>query len=395
VEVQSVKGFGFPVYDADNHLYETRDALTRHLDKKHHRNVQYVEVGGRTKLAICGKISDYIPNPTFEVVVPPGSYSEFMSTKGEGKTMRELGRAAGPIPCPDEFRDRDKRLALMDEQGLHGTILWGTLVSAIEERMKHDAELMHAVLRSFNRWLLEEWGFVYRDRLFAVPMLSLMDIDLACEELEWCLEHGARIVGIRPAPVPGYRASRSPALPEFDPFWARVAEAGITVGMHASDSGYDRYGADWEGGMEFLPFEMTPLRRSLSASPIHDTVAAFICHGLFKRHSGLRIVSVENGSGWVPGLLRRLESVVTDQDPREMFRRHIWVALGHGETPERIAEEIGVDQMLFGSDFPHPEGLGQPLEYYEDVASLGSDNARKIMGSNLEGLLELRPASAR
>lgn len=389
-----MKELGFQVYDADNHLYEPREALTRHLDRKYRRAIQYVEVNGRTKLAICGTISDYIPNPTFEVVAKPGAYARFARSGKRAKTMREMGRAEGPIQCPDEFRNRDKRLALMNRQGLHGTLVFGTLVSAVEERMKHDAQLLHAALRAFNRWLDEDWGFAYQERLFPVPMLSLMDLDEACRELEWCLERGARIVGLRPAPVPGYTGSRSPGLPEFDPFWARVAEAGITVGMHASDSGYDQYAAAWEGGAEFLPFEMTPLRRALSANPIHDTLAALICHGLFERHPNLRIASIENGAGWLPALLRRLDAVLPDADPRESFRRHIWVAPAHGDDPHRIADEIGIDHMLFGSDFPHPEGLEEPLSYSEKLEGFTGEETRKIMGSNLEGLVQLRPASA-
>ena len=380
---------GFPVFDADNHLYETRDALTRHLDKKFRRAIQYVEVNGRTKLALCGAISDYIPNPTFDVVARPGAYAGLVHARAEGKTLRELGREAA-MKSIDAFRERDKRLELMDEQGLYATLIWGTLVSAVEERMRHDADLMHAALRAFNRWLHEEWSFAYRGRQFPVPMLSLMDVEQACAELDWCLARGARIVGIRPAPVPGYRGSRSPGMPEFDPFWARVAEAGICVGMHASDSGYDRWAAEWEGGAEFLPFEMSPLRQALSANPIHDTLAALVCHGLFERHPNLRLVSVENGSAWVPNLIRRLEAVLPDKSPREIFRRNIWVAVGLADDPLRIAEEIGVDQMLFGSDFPHPEGLAQPLSYAETLAGFAPADVRKIMGENLKGLLEPR-----
>jgi len=267
-----VNDLGFPVYDADNHLYETREALTRHLDKKYKRAIQYVEVNGRTKLALCGDISEYIPNPTFDVVARPGAYAGLARQREGAKTLRELGREAA-MKSIDAFRDRDMRLALMDEQGLHATLIWGTLVSAVEERMKHDADLMHAALRAFNRWLHGEWSFDYRGRQFPVPMLTLMDVDQACAEFHWCLAHDARIVGLRPAPVPGYRGSRSPGMPEFDPFWARVAEAGISVGMHASDSGYNRWAAEWEGGAEFLPFEMSPLRQALSANPIHDTLA--------------------------------------------------------------------------------------------------------------------------
>ena len=70
------------------------------------------------------------------------------------------------------------------------------------------------------------------------------------------LERGAKIILIRPAPVPGYEGRRSFALPEFDPFWAKVAEADIAVGMHASDDGLTRYYNDWDGthGGELLPF---------------------------------------------------------------------------------------------------------------------------------------------
>ena len=71
------------------------------------KTVYQVEIDGRTKIAICGQISDYIPNPTFEVVARPGAYHRH---QGSGKTRRELGRADGPIQCPDEFRDRDGRL---------------------------------------------------------------------------------------------------------------------------------------------------------------------------------------------------------------------------------------------------------------------------------------------
>ena len=62
----------FPVFDADNHMYETPDALTKFLPDEHAGVIEYVEVGGRTKIAVKGRISDYIPNPTFDRVARPG-----------------------------------------------------------------------------------------------------------------------------------------------------------------------------------------------------------------------------------------------------------------------------------------------------------------------------------
>jgi hypothetical protein len=65
---------GYPVFDADNHLYEPQEALISHLPRRWKRDVQYVQVNGRTKLALCGQISDSIPNPTFDLVAPPGAH---------------------------------------------------------------------------------------------------------------------------------------------------------------------------------------------------------------------------------------------------------------------------------------------------------------------------------
>lgn len=70
----------FPIFDADNHLYEPPEALTKFLPKEYKDYVQYVQVNGRTKIAIRGQISNYIPNPTFEVVARPAPGRSTSST---------------------------------------------------------------------------------------------------------------------------------------------------------------------------------------------------------------------------------------------------------------------------------------------------------------------------
>ena len=131
---------GYPVYDADNHLYEPEEAMTGHLPKKWQKEFQYVEVNGRKKLAIGGTISDYIPNPTFDVLAAPGAHERWYRAKNpEGLTLREL--SGKPIPCPPAFRNGADRLRLMDEQGVHATLIFPTLASVVEERMNYDHEL--------------------------------------------------------------------------------------------------------------------------------------------------------------------------------------------------------------------------------------------------------------
>ena len=107
----------FPIFDADNHFYETTDALTKHLPPNRRDAVEFVDVGGRKKIAIRGVVSDYLPNPTFERIGRPGAQEQyFKHGNPENKTAREL--IGQGIDCPPAFRNAVDRLTLMDELGI-------------------------------------------------------------------------------------------------------------------------------------------------------------------------------------------------------------------------------------------------------------------------------------
>lgn len=145
----------FPVFDADNHMYETEDAFTRYLPSKYANAIKYVQVKGRTKIAINDKISEFIPNPTFEVVAAPGAQEEFYrSGNPEGKTLREI--FGEPIKCPQWARNAEARLPHLDELGLDGSLMFPTLASLLEERMRDDPDLCHAAVHSLNQWIYDE-----------------------------------------------------------------------------------------------------------------------------------------------------------------------------------------------------------------------------------------------
>src|ERR671918_1298763 len=105
----------FPIFDADNHLYETQEAFTRHLPDRYKCAIDYVDVRGRTKIVVRGTISNYIPNPTFEVVARPGAMEEYFRVGNpEGKDRRAIfGEPMRAIPA---FRNPAARAELMDEQ---------------------------------------------------------------------------------------------------------------------------------------------------------------------------------------------------------------------------------------------------------------------------------------
>jgi predicted TIM-barrel fold metal-dependent hydrolase len=394
----SVPALSYPVYDADNHYYETADAFLRHLPKQYRNEFQYVEVRGRTKLAVAGQITNYIPNPTFEIVAAPGSHEKWYRAQNpDGLSMREL--QGEPITSPPAFRSSAERLTLMDEQGLHASLFFPTLASVIEERMNHDHVLMASVVHSLNQWVDEEWGFAREGRIYASPMISLADVDLAIDELEWALKRGARSIMMRPAPIAGYRSRRSPGAPEFDPFWARCAEAKIFVNLHLSDSGYDQHYRKWSGGegSENAGFDRSdPLMEMFDpmSRAIFDMISALVCHGVPDRFPDLRFVSVENGSVWVKELFRLFKKSYDQapqhfaSDPIESFRRNFFVVPFYEDDVRSLADMIGVNRVLFGSDYPHAEGLGTPLDFLNELSDFNESETKTVMSDNLKGLLE-------
>ena len=93
----------FPVFDADNHMYETTDAFTKFLPKEYDGLIKYVQVNGRTKIAVRNVISEYIPNPTFEQVSRPGALSEYFRAKaGVGVDRKVLSDLAIHEPAAFE-----------------------------------------------------------------------------------------------------------------------------------------------------------------------------------------------------------------------------------------------------------------------------------------------------
>jgi predicted TIM-barrel fold metal-dependent hydrolase len=391
---------GFPVFDSDNHLYETKDAFTRHLPDRYKGAIDYVDVRGRTKIVVRGTISDYIPNPTFDVVARPGAQEEYFRVGNpEGKSYREI--VGDPIRCLPGFREPAPRVELMDELGVDQTLMFPTLASLLEERMRDDPELTHAVIHSLNEWINEQWTFNYEGRIFTTPIITLPIVEKAIEELEWAVERGAKTVLIRPAPVPCYGGSRSFAFEEFDPFWQAVVDADVLVSMHASDSGYSRYQADWTGPQEMLPFRLDAFRAfTMGKRPIEDTAAALTCHGLLTRFPDLRIASIENGADWVIPFLEHLSDVhrkmpqMFEEDPVEAFKRNVYVAPFHEDDIAQLVEVLGIDHLLFGSDYPHPEGLAEPCSYADHLPpGMPDEDVAKIMGGNLAKIMRV-PALA-
>jgi len=389
---------GYPAFDADNHYYEAIDAFTRHLDKKlGPRIIQWAEIDGRKYHVIGGRVSRAVVNPTFDPVSPAGAMAEYFRGNPSGRSPLEYLREREPIR--PEYRDREARVQVMDEHGLQKIWLFPTLGMIYEELLKQDPEGVGIMFRAFNRWLDEDWGVNFDDRIYASPYISLADLDTAVAELEWALDSGARTVVLRPAAPTTILGPRPPADPFFDPFWARVNEAGITVVAHAADSGYTSNGYAKDGFAATFEGAGKPSIKALSIErAIYDFLASLLFDELFVRFPNLRIVSVENGSEFLGDLFKKLRSTgrklpgFFKEDPVEIFRRHIWINPFWEDDVNETVELMGADRVVFGSDWPHIEGMPKPLDYAVELKGFDDPTQRRILLDNALELTTLRPA---
>ena len=380
----------YRLFDADNHYYETRDCFTRHLPVALREKGVHIETDaeGRDRIFVGERPFTFLPHWSFTHASRPGALRDLLRQKkytDEGEAVRTEIRP--------EYQDREARLALMDQQGLEGIFLFPGLGVCVEHFMRDDVPQLYANLHAFNRWLDEDWGFAWRERIYAAPLVSLADVERAVEELDWLLARGARVVALRPGPAYG----RSPADPHFDPFWARANEAGLCVAFHIGESGYNEIFSVQFGE------QPNPSSQQQSAfqwscfygdRPIMDTLAALVFGNLFGRFPNVRVASVENGSLFVPYLMAVMDKMGgmgrngpwlggrIREKPSAILRRHVFVSPYHEEDIPALARTLGASQVLFGSDFPHPEGLAEPADFAAEIAELSEAEQRMILRDN-------------
>ena len=280
-------------------------------------------------------------------------------------------------------------------------LMFPTLACGIEQALRDDIPATMATLRAFNRWLDEDWGFSYQDRIFAVPMLSLADPEGALVELEWLLERGARMVHLRPAPVPTANGrGRSFGHPAHDPVWARLAEASVPVAFHLGDSGYETFAGAWGARDYFEPFRSVDVLSKLVVSdrPIHDTIGSMVIDGVFDRHPTLRAASIENGSDWVHLLVKRLLKQanqtpwVFPQSPLETIQRarvgHAVLRGGPAQARRPHRRRAGALRVRLAAR----RRVGAPTDFVKELHAFSDDEVRLVMRDNCLDLL--RPGAA-
>jgi predicted TIM-barrel fold metal-dependent hydrolase len=395
----------FRLIDADNHYYEAEDAFLRYADESVKGFVRWIQEGKRRRLVFGNQVAPVPPNPTFNPIAKAGAFHARLLELEEGKGTRNLSpfdkaRYGELEPLPAPYRSREERLMVLDEQGVEKCFLFPTLGDCVEGLFHDNVPMAYKAFHAFNLWLEEDWGYGYQDRLYAPPYIPMLDPEMATKELDFVLDKGARLVSLRPGPAGG----RSPADPVWDPFWARLNEAGALAAYHAF-GGPTVYEEAFQTMWGRQPVTDRLYQAHLSAALISDrgildTTLALVLGNLFGRFPNVRIASIEMGCNWVPyclhvldhagGLIeRRVEAFGTkiDEKPSDIFRQHVYVSPFPEEDVVGLTELIGIEHVLFGSDWPHPEGNIQPADYASCLNKLAATDVQKIMRDNALSLL--------
>ena len=396
-----------PIFDADNHYWETSDAFTRYRSPKFaERGVRLVEVDGKLRYFIGDQPHATVPGPGDVHGRPrPGMLYDYFAGREAIDPARHTYDE--PLANHPDWCNRDARLKVMDAQGVEACWMFPSGGVCMEGPIQPDVEASIHILGAFNRWIEDEWGFAYKDRIFAVPFMTLSDLDSALAELDWAMQRGARVISIRNGPVFTRDGNRSPADPMFDPFWARVEEAGLVVTAHAGfDDGYGgvddavarAWGIDMDlssqalhkaGGMTFNTRLVTMLQKKRL---VHDFAAILVTHGLFTRFPRLKFAFIENGALWVGPLLHDLQVVHVQNpgmfasNPVDQFHRNCWVAPFVEDDVADLARHIPTERILFGSDWPHAEGIAHPRDFFGLVEGFSDSDVRRIMRDNAREL---------
>jgi predicted TIM-barrel fold metal-dependent hydrolase len=259
-----------------------------------------------------------------------------------------------------------------------------------------------AVLHAYNQWMLEHWKFNYADRIFSAPLVSLMDLDWACQEAEWAIKNGTRLFLMPMGPF----NNKSPAHPDYDRFWSLLNEARCRVVFHVSEAIYMKdHMAVWGEPMQSSRLRQTAFvwMHGYSERPVIETLSSFVFHNFFARFPQVKLLSAENGAEWVPAMLVKMDKVrgmaknghwpcgQLKERPSTIFKRHIGVVAYPEDDLKSIIDACKGDSgwMLMGSDYPHSEGVERPIDFVrEGCAGLSAEQIRGVMYQNARDFLD-------
>jgi predicted TIM-barrel fold metal-dependent hydrolase len=313
--------------------------------------------------------------------------------KGVPEKYRDAAPLYPPHKLGEGFQQREggwdpnARITEMEVDGLSAEVLYPTLL--LKLFALDDAGLQEACFRVYNDWLIE-YCSVDRDRLIGVAAISTYSIDNAVKELERCRKAGLKGALIWQAPHPDLPFHSK----HYDRFWAAAQDLDAPVSMHIL-TGHS-YHVKERKGIEHYRGSV-----NLKLMDVANALFDFIFYGVLERYPKLRLVTVENESGWLPFMVqqwdyyyRRFRGVnppPITKEPGVYVREQIYSCFFNDSVCGRNLAWWGQDNLMWSNDFPHPNSTwpNSLKVIRRDLGHLPLETQTKVLAANASKLYGL------
>jgi uncharacterized protein len=382
----------YTIIDADTHVTETPDLWTKRAPAKFRDRVPRVETDKDGTLRWVVGESRGLASVGLTATAGVGSFAK------PPKNYEEMH--------PGAF-DAKARLKYMDQMGIWAMVMYPNVggFGAQQFLKLGDPELMLTCVEIYNDWQTE-WALADSRRLLPITSIPFWDVDSAVKEVRRCAVMGHK--GILFTGEPQYYGLPLIGDPHWNPLWEVAVELDQPISFHIGSGdmteglvstrikAYGKMAAFTELAVDIF------LRNGLQLNDL-------LMSGVLARYPTIKFVSVESGIGWIPFMLEALDyqfkgnSVAEEHPefdllPSEYFARNVYACYWFEQTaPRRLIDKVGVDNVLFETDFPHPTSL-----YGEEVfarikgglSDCEESVRRRILWENSQKLYKVTPPTA-
>jgi predicted TIM-barrel fold metal-dependent hydrolase len=256
-----------------------------------------------------------------------------------------------------------------------------------------DTALVNVLFAAYNDWMAE-FCHAAPDQLKGIALINLDmdDVTLAVRELARCAKMG--LSGALISVYPG--EARAYSRPEYDPFWAAAEDLRMVIGLHTSTNRVLHEGSLFDYS------QTTPATHSNADHWVRQSLGHMIFSGVFERHPKLYVGAVEYEMAWVPHFLDRMDFNYNNRAglithffrdgaaPSDFFRSNCFVGFNEDPIGVEFRKYIGIDNITWGSDYPHPESTFPRSQEVlkemfktcteEEVVKMTYSNAARIFG---------------
>ena len=363
---------------ADGHMSEPLDLWTERMDKKFRLRAPHVEFEADGQAGTWWVYEGY-PAHDLAVGIAGGK------SRTEAEKIEFIKAGGGYADARSGGWDPAARLIDAAQDGVAGEVLFTTL--GFRLFWLEDPVLQRECFRVYNDWLAEFCQYA-PDRFKGLALISLYDPKLGAQELERCAKMGlsGSMIWVSPPENAPYH------LDMYDSFWAKSQELNMPVNLHPP-TGMER--PKYEFGRE-----NRILRPIIGAQEVQRSMAVIIASGVLERFPEMKLVCAEYGVGWVPFWLSRLDamkgsgtsrrggySTPLSMSPRDYYNRQIWVTYIEEEFGVKCREDIGIDRLLWSSDYPHSASTWpESSKFIERDFGEDISDKRKIVHDNVAAL---------